>query len=230
MQDDTGIYGKQGLGTRMGFGRQPALLIIDLTNGFNDPEALGGGNVQSAIDHTETLLAAARHHGIPIAFTAHCYAEDGSEDGLFNLKISGLREKLTRDTHATEVVDQLEPRPGEKVIEKHYPSGFFQTDLSSWLAMHQVDTAIVTGCTTSGCVRATVVDAMGYGFRPMVPRASASGTAPTHPMRRISSTWTRNTPTSCPWTRFWRSWTGSIQDRRSQNRPFSRGLSTVATP
>lgn len=170
MQDDTGIYGKQGLGTRMGFGRQPALLIIDLTNGFNDPEALGGGNVQSAIDHTETLLAAARHHGIPIAFTAHCYAEDGSEDGLFNLKISGLREKLTRDTHATEVVDQLEPRPGEKVIEKHYPSGFFQTDLSSWLAMHQVDTAIVTGCTTSGCVRATVVDAMGYGFRPMVPR------------------------------------------------------------
>ena len=170
MSDETGIYEKQGLGTRMGFGQHPALVIIDFSNGFNDSDALGGGSIQSAIDHTETLLGAARHHGIPIAFTTHCYAEDGSEDGLFNLKISGLSEKLTRDTLATEVVGQLEPRPGEKVIEKQYPSGFFQTDLSSWLAMRRVDTAIVAGCTTSGCVRATVVDAMGHGFRPIVPR------------------------------------------------------------
>ncbi|MCE2494182.1 MAG: isochorismatase family protein [Alphaproteobacteria bacterium] len=170
MPDDLEIYARQGLGTRMGFGEQPALLIIDFSNGFNDPESLGGGNIQAAIDHTETLLGAARHHGIPVAFTTHCYAGDGSEDGVFNLKISGLAEKLTRDTEATEVVDQLAPRPGEKVIEKQYPSGFFQTDLSGWLAMRRVDTAIVAGCTTSGCVRATVVDAMGHGFRPIVPR------------------------------------------------------------
>ncbi len=170
MSDETGIYARQGLGTRMGFGSQPALLLIDFSKAFNDPDVLGGGNIQSAIDHSETLLGAARHHGIPIAFTTHCYAEDGSEDGVFNLKLSRLTEKLTRDTEGTRVVEQLEPRPGEKVIEKQYPSGFFQTDLSSWLAMRRVDTAIVVGATTSGCVRATVVDAMGHGFRPIVPR------------------------------------------------------------
>ncbi|MBH64056.1 MAG: N-carbamoylsarcosine amidase [Alphaproteobacteria bacterium] len=157
MSDETGIYARQGLGTRMGFGRQPALLLIDFGKAFNDPDVLGGGNIQSAIDHSETLLGAARHHGIPIAFTTHCYAEDGSEEGVFNLKLSRLTEKLTRDTEGTRVVEQLEPRPGEKAIEKQYPYGFFQTDLSSWLAMRRVDTA-------------TVVDAMGHGFRPIVPR------------------------------------------------------------
>jgi maleamate amidohydrolase len=77
---------------------------------------------------------------------------------------------LKPGTHATAIVDELAPRPGERVIEKHYPSGFFATDLAGWLAHRQIDTVIVTGCTTSGCVRATVLDAMGHGFRPMVPR------------------------------------------------------------
>jgi maleamate amidohydrolase len=170
MANDIDIYEKQGLGARMGFGKRPALLIIDFINGFNDPDAFGGGNIQQAIDHTETLLAVARHLDLPIAYTSHVYAEDGSEDGIFNLKMPRMREGLTRGSEATKVVDQLEPRPGERVLEKRYPSGFFMSDLGSWLAMRQVDTAIVTGCTTSGCVRATVVDAMGNGFRPIVPR------------------------------------------------------------
>ncbi|MBT5455138.1 MAG: isochorismatase family protein [Rhodospirillaceae bacterium] len=170
MADDVEIYKKQGLGARMGFGKKPALLIIDFINAFNDPDAFGGGNIQEAIDNTEKLLAVARHLDLPIAFTTHVYAEDGSEDGLFNLKMPNLRGGLARGSKATEIVDQLEPRPGERVLEKHYPSAFFSTDLAGWLAQRQVDTAIVAGCTTSGCVRATVVDAMGEGFRPMVPR------------------------------------------------------------
>jgi maleamate amidohydrolase len=170
MADDLAVYEQQGLGARMGFGRRPGLLIIDFINGFNDPEAFGGGNIQSAIDHTETLLAVARHLDLPIAYTVHCYAEDGSEDSLFNLKMPRLRDGLARGSRAVQVVDQLRPRPGERIVEKHFPSAFFGTDLAGWLAMKQVDTAIVTGCTTSGCVRATVVDAMGQGFRPMVPR------------------------------------------------------------
>lgn len=169
MADDLDVYEKQGFGNRMGFGKKPALLIIDFINAFNDPEMFGGGNIQEAIDNTAELLALARHLELPVAFTSHVYAEDGSEDGIFNLKSPGMR-KLARGTHATEVVPELEPRPGERVIEKHYPSGFFGTDLAGWLAKRGVDTAIVTGCTTSGCVRATVVDAMGHGFRPMVPR------------------------------------------------------------
>ncbi len=168
VKDD--IYEKQGFGGRIGFGKKPALIIIDFINGFNDSDALGGGNIQDAIDHTENLLAIARHLDLPIVYTSHVYAADGSEDGIFNLKLPRMRDGLKRGSHATEVVDQLEPRGGERVIEKRYPSGFFMTDLSGYLAMRQVDTAIVTGCTTSGCVRATVVDAMGNGFRPIVPR------------------------------------------------------------
>ena len=173
MADDLDIYEKQGFGNRIGFGEKPALIVIDFINAFNDPDMFGGGSIQSAIDHTEDLLGLARHLDLPIAFTSHAYATDRSEDGIFNMKSPGL-SKLVPNTHATAIVDQLEPRPGERVIGKLYPSGFFATDLANWLAKRGVDTAIVTGCTTSGCVRATVVDAMGYGFRPIVP-AECSG-------------------------------------------------------
>jgi maleamate amidohydrolase len=167
--NDTAVYQRQGFGRRMGFGKKPALLIIDFNNAFNDPEQFGGGNIPDAIAHTKELLALARHMELPVAYTTHTYKEDGSEDGLFNLKSPGMRA-LKPGSHATAIVDDLKPRPGERVIEKHYPSGFFGTDLAGWLARRGVDTVIVTGCTTSGCVRATVVDAMGHGFRPMVPR------------------------------------------------------------
>ena len=125
--------------------------------------------IQDAIDNTAELLAVARHMDMPVVFTSHVYAEDGSEDGVFNLKSPGLA-KLKRGSHETKVVDELEPRPGERVLEKHYPSGFSNTDLTGWLAQRGIDTAIITGCTTSGCVRATAVDAMSNGFRPIVPR------------------------------------------------------------
>lgn len=173
MSDDLDIYEKQGFGNRIGLGEKPALIVIDFINAFNDPDMFGGGSIQSAIDHTEDLLGLARHLDLPVAFTSHAYATDRSEDGIFNMKSPGL-SKLVPNTRATAIVDQLAPRPGERVISKLYPSGFFSTDLANWLAKRGVDTAIVTGCTTSGCVRATVVDAMGYGFRPIVP-AECSG-------------------------------------------------------
>jgi maleamate amidohydrolase len=169
MADDTEVYGRQGFGTRIGFGNSPALLIIDFINGFARPDQFGGGNIQSAIEKTRELLAAARHLDLPIVYTTHVYAEDGSDDGVFNLKVPSLKE-LKPGSEAVQIVDELKPRPGERIIAKHYPSGFFATDLAGWLAKRGVDTAIVTGCTTSGCVRATVVDAMGHGFRPIVPR------------------------------------------------------------
>jgi len=169
MADELDIYKTQGFGQRMGFGKKPALVVIDFINAFSDPKMFGGGNIQSAIDHTEELLALARHYEMPIVFTAQTYADDRSEDGLFNRKAPG-QSALVPGSHAVQVVDQLEPRRGERVIQKHYPSGFFGTDLASWLQVRGVDTAIVTGCTTSGCVRATVLDAMCHGFRPIVPK------------------------------------------------------------
>ena len=166
---DLDVYVKQGFGLRVGFGARPALLIIDFINAFNNPEQLGGGNIREAIDNTAQLLALARHLELPIAFTSHVYAEDGSDDNVFLRKLPGTCI-LRPGTRETEIVGELEPRPGERVLRKHYPSGFFGTDLASWLTVRGADTAIVTGCTTSGCVRATVVDAMCHGFRPIVPR------------------------------------------------------------
>ena len=166
---DLDVYVKQGFGLRVGFGARPALLIIDFINAFNNPEQLGGGNIQEAIDNTAQLLALARHLDLPIAFTSHVYAEDGSDGNVFLRKLPGT-QILRPGMLETEIVGELEPRPGERVLRKHYPSGFFGTDLASWLTVRGADTAIVTGCTTSGCVRATVVDAMCHGFRPIVPR------------------------------------------------------------
>lgn len=167
--DELDIYRRQGFGNRVGFGRSPALLVIDFINGFNDPDQFGGGGIPEAIDRTAELLDTARHMDIPVAYTTHVYAADGSDHGVFNMKSPGLA-KLVPGSDATRVVDRLAPRDGERVIAKHYPSAFTHTDLAAWLARRGVDTTIVTGCTTSGCVRATVVDAMSNGFRPIVPR------------------------------------------------------------
>ena len=169
MSAPEGVYSKQGYGRRLGFGRSAALVVVDLTKGFANPEQFGGGNIDAAIAHTVHLVAGARERKLPIVFTRHAYAADGSDCGLFTRKNERLR-MLTVDSDTTEIVAQLAPRPGELVMCKRHPSAFFGTDLAGWLAMRGVDTLIVSGCTTSGCIRATVVDAIGYGLRPIVPR------------------------------------------------------------
>jgi|SRR5579862_14203 len=167
MDDTADVYDRQGFGQRLGFGTRPALLIIDFSNAFADRSMLGGGNIDAAIDHTVPVLDAARKSGIPIMFTTHAYAADGSDYGLFVEKNHNLK-RLVRGTPATAIVDRLAPRSGEFVICKRHPSAFFGTDLAGWLATRLVDTVIVCGCSTSGCIRATVVDALGYGLRPIV--------------------------------------------------------------
>lgn len=164
---DTSIYEKQHFGKRMGFGRTPALLIVDFTVGFNDPSAFGGGNISQAIENTIGLLAAARRHGMPIAHTRIVYAEDGSDANVHCLKVPRLLT-LTESNPASHFVPELQPRKGEIVIRKRLPSAFFGTDLAGMLLAKGADTIIIAGCTTSGCVRASALDAMCNGFRPMV--------------------------------------------------------------
>ena len=112
-------------------------------------------------------LPAAREAGVPVCFTRVVYAADGSDAGIFCLKAPGLKI-LTEDHVSSAVVDELAPEPGEYVLRKTQPSAFFGTDLIGWLVQRRVDTLIVTGATTSGCVRATVVDAMSHNFRTIV--------------------------------------------------------------
>jgi len=166
---DINVYRQQGWGQRLGFGKASALIVIDFTQGFADPGILGGGNIQQAIDNTVGVLSAARAAGIPIAFTRHVYAADGSDRGLFNLK-APILDTLVPDAAASQIVAALKPRPGELLLDKRYPSAFFRTDFASWLTVNGVDTLIITGCTTSGCIRATTVDCLCSGFRPVVAR------------------------------------------------------------
>lgn len=161
------VYRRQNIGNPSGFGSAPALLVVDFVNGFNDPALFGGGNIPQAIERTALLLAAARSAKIPVAFTRVVYAEDGSDASVFCLKLPGLLG-LTEHAPASQVVDALKPQAGEYVVRKTQPSAFFGTGLVGWLAKKQVDTLLVTGCTTSGCVRASVIDAMSHNFRTVV--------------------------------------------------------------
>jgi maleamate amidohydrolase len=164
---ETDVYRKQGFGNQSGFGAQAALLVVDFVNGFNDPELFGGGNIPQAIEHTALLLAAARKAGVPVCFTRVVYAADGSDAGVFCLKAPGL--KILTETHpSSAIVPQLAPAFGEYVLRKTQPSAFFGTDLAGWLIKRRVDTLIIAGATTSGCVRASVVDSLSYNFRTIV--------------------------------------------------------------
>lgn len=161
------VYERQGFGNKAGFGRSPALLVVDFVNGFNDPALFGGGNISAAIDKTAELLAVARAQKMPVAYTRVVYADDGSDAGVFAMKASGLTS-LTESAASSQIVPQLSPLPGEYILRKTQPSAFFGTGLSGWLVSKGADTVIVTGCTTSGCVRASVIDSMSHNFRTIV--------------------------------------------------------------
>jgi maleamate amidohydrolase len=168
-RDDLAIYRAQGFGGAVGIGARPALCVVDFVNGFADPALFGGGNIAAAIAKTVGLLAAARHCGLPVSFSRVVFAEDGSDDCAFVRKVPALAT-LTERAAASQIVPQLKPLANEMILRKTQPSAFFGTGYAERLRQLGVDTLIVAGCTTSGCVRATVVDAMSHDFRTIVAR------------------------------------------------------------
>ncbi|MGE0503365.1 MAG: isochorismatase family protein [Rhizobiaceae bacterium] len=167
MVDEKDIYRRQGFAQSVGFGARPALLIVDFVVGFTDPAHFGGGNIGPAIDRTVTLLGHARAMGWPVAHTRVVYADDGSDAGAFTAKVPSLL-KLTEASPLSQIVDELTPSSGELIIRKRQASAFFGTELAAWLSYRCVDTLLVSGCTTSGCIRASVVDAVSNNFRTVV--------------------------------------------------------------
>jgi maleamate amidohydrolase len=167
MQRDEQVYQRQGFGASLQPEPPYGLLIVDFVNGFADPEVFGGGNIPQAIAATVPLLATARARGWPIAHSRIVYADDGSDANVFSLKVPGMLG-LKEDHPNSAIVPQLAPAAGELVVKKTVPSAFFGTMLAAWLAQRGVKTLLVAGCVTSGCVRASVVDAMCHGFRPLV--------------------------------------------------------------
>jgi maleamate amidohydrolase len=164
---DLDIYARQGLGQKSGLGRRVALVLIDFVNGFNDPAHFGGGNIPEAIAASARLLPIARARKWPVAHTRVVYADDGSDAGAFTTKAPALR-KLTETSPLSQFVDAVMPAAGEFIIRKRQASAFFGTEFIGWLTWHHVDTLLVAGCTTSGCVRASVVDAVSYNLRTVV--------------------------------------------------------------
>ena len=164
---DVDIYRKQQFGQKTGFGNKPALLVIDFVNGFHDPDILGGGNIPEAVIATVPLLDFFRAEQRPVIFTRIVYAADGSDASLWCQKVPRLRD-LHEDADASQVVAALAPKPGELVIRKTQASAFFGTHLGACLVAKGIDTLVVTGCTTSGCVRASVIDAMSMNYRTVI--------------------------------------------------------------
>ena len=168
----------EGFGERGGFGSRPALAIIDMTLGFTDPESPLACDLEGPIENIRTLLDAARRAEIPVVFTTIAYREsDKLTAAAFIDKVPVLLA-LEAGSRWAEIDPRIAPRKTEPVLNKLFASGFFGTGLSSLLTAAGVDTLVITGASTSGCVRATAVDALQYGFRPVVPREAVGDRNP----------------------------------------------------
>lgn len=167
MHAEIRTYERQGFGASLPLRAPIGLLIVDFVNGFADPALFGGGNIPEAIANTVPLLAAARERGWAVAHSRIVYADDDADHNIFSIKVPGMLG-LKEQSPASAIVPQLAPRAGELVVRKTVPSAFFGTSLAAWLAQRGVQTLLVAGAVTSGCVRASVVDAMSWGFRPLV--------------------------------------------------------------
>jgi nicotinamidase-related amidase len=148
-------------------GKQPALILVDLINGFTDPACPLGSHCPDVVAANQHLLSVFRAKGLPVFFTTVVY-EDSDAGHVFRARTPALN-LLTPDSVWVQVDEQLKMLPGEVLIKKHGASAFFNTDLASQLRQLGVDSVVVTGLTTSGCVRATVLDAMQHNFPVQVP-------------------------------------------------------------
>ena len=155
------------MGNSSGIGSRCGLILVDFVNGFVDEAQFGGPHIAAAVKATVPLLAAFRKAGLPVVHTRVVFADDGANKNVFCMKVPPLLS-LTENAYASQIVPQLTPMAGEWVLRKVSASAFFSTGLSEWLYLRGVDTAVVVGCTTSGCVRATVIDSMQFNFRTVV--------------------------------------------------------------
>lgn len=170
-------YAAAGFGGRLPFGERPALLIVDVVMAYLDPVSPLYAHVEAELASVQRLAAAARAGGVPVIFTNVVYAPGGADGGQFFRKVPALRA-FERGSGAGAFPPGLQPEPDELVISKQYPSAFFATGLASMLVTWRVDTLLIAGYSTSGCVRATALDALCHGFAPFVVREACGDRDP----------------------------------------------------
>lgn len=160
-------FKEKGLGGRIGFGRRPALLVVDMIRGFTDARSPLAGDLDEQLKATQELLGRARCAGVPIIFSTVAYDTDLQEAGKWIQKIPS-NSWLVEGSEWVELDDRFERQNNEMLLVKKYASCFFGTDLAARLVSKGIDTLILVGCTTSGCIRATAVDSCSYGFHTIV--------------------------------------------------------------
>jgi nicotinamidase-related amidase len=169
----------EGFGERAGgVGRRPALVVVDINNGFTDPASPLVCDLDDTVQAIRRLLDAFRRAELPVIFTTVSYGDgDRVAAKAFIDKVPVLLT-LEAGSRWVEIDERIAPRAGEVVLNKLFASAFFGTPLGSLLASHGCDSVVVTGASTSGCVRATAVDALQYGYRPVVPREAVGDRNP----------------------------------------------------
>jgi maleamate amidohydrolase len=169
-------------GARIGWGSKPAVVVVDVCLAYLEggPLTDDGGRFEAARASADRIVGAARAAGHPVVFTTVKLAPGGADAGGFAVKVPGLSVFEEGSPYAA-FPDSPAPRQGEIVVSKQYASGFFGTSLAATLNAKGIDTVVVLGFSTSGCVRATALDALQHGFRPIVAReACGDREAATH--------------------------------------------------
>jgi maleamate amidohydrolase len=163
-------YAAKGMAARTGIGQSPCVLVIDFQYGMTDPSCpLGSEHQDEPIKVSQAVLAEARAAGVPVLYTRVAFRPDLSDAGLFVEKVPSLGV-LTVGSRWVEIDERVAPVGDEYVLTKRHSSAFIGTELQQVLSYRGIDTVIHVGCSTSGCVRQTAVDANAYGFRSLVVR------------------------------------------------------------
>jgi maleamate amidohydrolase len=163
------IYAEARLGESVTMGSRPAVLVVDFSCGFTDPECALGSDLSAEVEATRRLLDGAREKRLPVIFTTIGFEQSLKDGGLWLQKVPSLGD-LQLGGRWVEIDPRLERRPEETVIVKKGASAFFGTNLAAVLISQRVDSVILCGATTSGCIRATAIDLLQHGFPTLVPR------------------------------------------------------------
>lgn len=163
------VYERAGLGGSVTPGSNPAVLVVDFSCGFTDPDCTLGADMTAEVEATRGLLDVARDRGFPVVFTTIGFEKSGKDGALWIEKVPTLGE-LELGGRWIDIDPRLDRRDDEVIVVKKGASAFFGTNLASILIAQGVDTVVLCGATTSGCIRATAIDLLQYGFPTLVPR------------------------------------------------------------
>jgi maleamate amidohydrolase len=179
MSDLDDDYAGAGFGRALEWGASPAVLVIDMVRAYFEPGAELYMGSRDCLDSAARVIDAAREGGVPVIYTKVVYGPGGIDGGLFFKKVGALKHFVAgADNKLGEIMPEIAPRDRDLVITKQYASAFFGTTLSATLAAARIDTLVICGVSTSGCVRATAVDAISSGYLPVVVRQAVGDRDP----------------------------------------------------